>query len=141
MPKGKIRHLAIKTADPERLAKFYEEAFEMEVQHRMKSGTIFMTDGYITLALLPCRVGSAAPGINHFGFQVEDSRATVQKISTLDVPSPAERPDTTPYAEIRAIDPDGNLFDISQHGYEHVETPPERRHKDVRKKDAKELAG
>lgn len=141
MPKGKIRHLAIKTADPERLAKFYEEAFEMEVQHRMNSGTIFMTDGYITLALLPCRIGNAAPGINHFGFQVEDSRATVEKISTLGVPSPGERPDTTPYAEIRAIDPDGNLFDISQHGYTRVELPPERRKKEPAAKKTKELAG
>ena len=30
------------------------------------------------------------------------------------------RPSTRPFAEHRAMDPDGNLFDISVHGYDHV---------------------
>ena len=51
----KIRHLAIMTLDPERLAKFYEQTFEMK---RLTgkgvpgSKAVYMTDGYITLALL-----------------------------------------------------------------------------------------
>jgi predicted enzyme related to lactoylglutathione lyase len=36
----KIRHLAIKTKDPERLAKFYEEVFGMKCIHAEKSGAL-----------------------------------------------------------------------------------------------------
>lgn len=132
---ARIRHIAIKTANPERLAAFYEKAFEMEITHRTPIGTVFLTDGYINLALIPCRVvGNAAPGINHFGFQVDHAEAAAEKVATLGVPMPAARPDTTPYAELRGIDPDGNMFDISEHGYGDIEFPPERRSRQPAKK-------
>jgi len=35
---AKIRHLAIKTKDPARLAKFYQEVFAMQVIHSEPSG-------------------------------------------------------------------------------------------------------
>ena len=68
----KIRHLAIKTKDPERLAKFYEEVFGMKCIHSERSGAKYMSDGYLTLAILRNRGEAAPSGINHFGFAVED---------------------------------------------------------------------
>ena len=47
---SKIRHLAIKTKDPARLAKFYEEVFGLQVIHKEASGATYMSDGYLTLA-------------------------------------------------------------------------------------------
>ena len=120
---ARIRHLAIKTADPERLGKFYESAFEMKVVHRSPNGGVYMTDGYLTLALLKQRPNDTAPGLNHFGFEVDDASAAAQRVSKLNVPAPTQRPSTTPFAELRGMDPDGNLFDISQHGYMEVEYP------------------
>ena len=41
----------------------------------------------------------------------------------------AARPATRPYAEYRAMDPDGNLFDISVHGYDEAEYATDREKK------------
>ena len=46
-----------------------------------------------------------------------------------------ERPANRPYAEYRAMDPDGNLFDVSVHGYEEAEFQSER---DTRSPEAKD---
>lgn len=121
----KIRHLAIKTADPARLAKFYQETLGLELIHQSPNG-YFVTDGYLTLALLRSRPEEAPPGINHFGIEVEDAAEIGRKIVAAGLPEPTLRPSKTPFAEQRGMDPDGNLFDISEHGYQKVEHPPER---------------
>lgn len=126
---ARIRHLAIKSTDPERLGKFYETAFGLQIIHRSPNGGVYMTDGYLTLALLKQRPNDTAPGLNHFGFEVEDSDDVGRKIEGMKLPKPVERPSTTPFAELRAMDPDGNLIDISEHGYSDVEYPVERQNK------------
>jgi catechol 2,3-dioxygenase-like lactoylglutathione lyase family enzyme len=121
----KIRHLAIKTKDPAKLAKFYTEVFGMKVVHSEKSGAIYMSDGYLTLALLRNRGEATPSGINHFGFHVDDLEDIEAKLAKWDEPMTG-RPSTRPFAEHRAMDPDGNLFDISVHGYDEVEFAAER---------------
>jgi catechol 2,3-dioxygenase-like lactoylglutathione lyase family enzyme len=129
----KIRHLAIKTKDPARLAKFYEEVFGMKLIHSERSGAMYMSDGYLTLAILRNRGDATPSGINHFGFQVDDLSDIEQKLAKWNEPM-AGRPSTRPFAEHRAMDPDGNLFDISVHGYDHVEFADQR---DAKKSKAK----
>ena len=121
----KIRHLAIKTKDPAKLAKFYGDVFDMKVLHTEKSGAIYMSDGYLTLAILRNRGEATPSGINHFGFQVEDVADIENKLAKWDEPM-TERPSTRPFAEHRAMDPDGNLFDISVHGYDEAEFRDDR---------------
>ena len=123
---ARIRHIAIKSTDPDRLGKFYETAFGMKQIHRSPNGGVYMTDGYLTLALLKQRPNDTAPGINHFGFEVEDSAEVSRRIADMGGARPTERPSTTPFAELRGMDPDGNLFDISEHGYDEVEFPTDR---------------
>ncbi len=118
---ARIRHIAIKSADPDRLGKFYESAFDMKVIHRSPNGGVYMSDGYLTLALLKQRPNDTPPGLNHFGFEVEDAEAISKTITALNLPTPTKRPATTPFAEWRGMDPDGNLFDISEHGYNEPE--------------------
>ena len=48
----KIRHLAIICMDPEKLAKFYCDVFEMKVVTRNGRNNVFLTDGYMNVALL-----------------------------------------------------------------------------------------
>src|SRR5262252_3469997 len=127
---AKIRHLAIKTKDPARLAKFYEEVFGMQLIHSEKSGAVYMSDGYLTLAILRNRGEATPSGINHFGFQVDDLADIEARLKKFDEPMTA-RPSTRPYAERRAMDPDGNLFDISVHGYDEVEYATDREKKKV----------
>ena len=130
----KIRHLAIKTKDPARLAKFYEEVFEMKVIHTEQSGAVYMTDGYFNLALLRNRGEATPSGINHFGFQVDNLDEIERRLERFDEPL-AGRPSTRPYAEHRAMDPDGNIFDVSVYGYQDIEYKQEREAKGSEKKE------
>jgi hypothetical protein len=124
----KIRHLAIITLNPEVLAKFYEETFQM-TRLTGKAGVpgskaVYMTDGYITLALLENKADGKPTGMNHFGWQVDDQEEIAQKLVKAGAKPPAKRPADRPYAETRATDPDGNNFDISVAGYGSDEDAP-----------------
>lgn len=123
---AKIRHLAIVTLDPEKLAKFYEEVFDMRILHRLKSGGITMTDGYLTVALLNNQAEGKPSGLNHFGFHVDDMEETSERLQAARVAAPVKRPADRIYAEFRATDPDGNNFDLSVHGYQVAETWEDR---------------
>jgi len=126
MTKAKIRHLAIKSPNPQRLADFYQDAFGMEVLLRGDGGGVYLSDGYLTLALLQSRPEDAPPGLNHFGVAVEDADAITDKLTEMGLPEPTVRPSNRPYAELRGMDPDGNLYDISVHGFQEEEYLPER---------------
>ena len=72
-----IRHLAIVTLDPERLAKFYEETFEMtRLSGKGVPGStaVYMTDGYITLALLPNKADGKPTGFEPFRLPCRQTR-------------------------------------------------------------------
>jgi catechol 2,3-dioxygenase-like lactoylglutathione lyase family enzyme len=129
----KIRHLAIKTRHPAKLAEFYSQVFDMKVIHTEKSGSVFLSDGYLTLAILRNRGDYAPSGFNHFGFQVEDLEEIEKRLKKFDEPMEA-RPSTRPYAEYRAMDPDGIPFDISVHGYGTVEFATDREKKKATEK-------
>jgi hypothetical protein len=94
---------------------------------------MYMSDGYLTLAILRNRGDATPSGINHFGFHVEDLQDVEQKLAKWNEPM-TERPSTRPFAEYRAMDPDGNLFDISAHGYDEVEFAADREKKKATEK-------
>ena len=129
----KIRHLAIKTKHPAKLAEFYTQVFDMKIIHSEKSGSVFLSDGYLTLAILRNRGEAAPSGFNHFGFQVEDLEEIEKRLEKFGEPMEA-RPATRPYAEYRGCDIEGNWFDLSQHGFEEVETGFDRAEKAAREK-------
>jgi len=125
MARPQIRHLALFATDPEKLAKFYHDVFGMDIIHT--GGTSwFVSDGHLTLALLQHRLeGAGAHGLNHFGFSVDDRGAIVERLASTGVREPRPRELNVPYAELRGVDPEGNWFDLSQHGYETAEYRPE----------------
>lgn len=128
MAKPKLRHLALFARDPEKLAQFYIDTLEMTIVPGSEGTTArYVTDGYFTLAILPHRLaGSAATGLNHFGFSVESTDAVSKRLAKHGVESPKERPGDRPFAEFRAVDPEGNWFDLSEHGFDTVETGDQR---------------
>ena len=116
MAKPKIRHLALFARDPKKLADFYTSVFDMEVA-ATNGKAYFLTDGYLMLAVLPHRLdGEAAVGLNHFGFNVENVDEIMQKLEARGLETPKQRPGDRPYAELRAVDPEGNWFDLSAEG-------------------------
>ena len=116
---AKLRHLGIRTEDTGKLASFYVDVFDMKVIHKSKEegGTIFLSDGYFNLAIIPNKDQNATNGLYHFGFEVESGEAIVEKMKKINPNKlPKPRPNGRPYAETRGSDPDGNYFDISEHG-------------------------
>lgn len=121
MAQAKIRHIAICTRDTVQLADFYKTTFGMvEVMARApgdREKAIYLSDGYINLAILPARDGNKE-GINHFGFQVEDVRETgvvAKEAGASAQLSP--RPRDGRYAEFRIHDPVGTPVDLGEAGW------------------------
>jgi catechol-2,3-dioxygenase len=116
---AKLRHIAISTHQPEKLAHFYKTVFDLQELYRTKRGSIHLSDGDVNLAILNANNPKEAghpPGLYHFGFQVDDIETASKRIREL-YPEGAPKPREATYAESRATDPDGNLFDLSTWGY------------------------
>jgi catechol 2,3-dioxygenase-like lactoylglutathione lyase family enzyme len=125
----KIRHLALVCMDPEKLAKFYCEVFDMKVvgrSNRSGRGNVFLTDGYMNLALLSQKAEGKPCGLNHFGFQVEDYGDVAGRLKNWDVVGPEARPADRVYAETRATDPEGNNFDLAEGGFDRDTSKPKK---------------
>ncbi len=130
---ARIQHIAITTANPDQVAAFYREAFDMNEVGRNER-QVQLSDGYINLTILRCKTekdadvgpnGSNYSGIHHIGFQVDDLDATGQKLlgakgkaitnsQGIDTSPEATRP---PRAEEKWSGPDGVVIDISQPGW------------------------
>ncbi len=131
---AKIKHIAIVTLDPERLAKFYQQVFDMKILHRTKTGGVYLTDGYMNVALLPNKAEGKPNGLNHFGFEIEDQEEIARRMEKSGIATPRQRPADRPYAETRGTDPDGNNFDLSVHGFQTVENKKDREAKAKKEK-------
>jgi lactoylglutathione lyase len=86
---AKIRHIALTTKNPAQAAEFYKQAFDLKEIRRSENGAVFLSDGYINLAILNWKtekdadVGPNGPnynGIHHIGFQVDDLDEACQKM-------------------------------------------------------------
>ena len=112
-----IRHMALFTADPKRLADFYDATFGLKPVGNTDRGSIFVSDGYFNQALLYQRVREEKNGFNHFGFKIRDVEETRDRAEKAGVRRGAARPLRIPFAEFRLHDPEGNGIDISVKGF------------------------
>ncbi len=90
---AKIRHIAITTENPAEVGAFFREAFDMVDVRKSDNGAVFLSDGYINLAILNHKtekdadVGPNGPnynGIHHIGFKVDDldeANAKLEKVN------------------------------------------------------------
>ena len=116
----KIRHLALHTERVSELADFYQKTFEMKEVHRgqLKDGVqaIYLSDGYINLAILPAR--GRTEGINHFGFEVDDLKEAADiAVNNGAKQGPRGLPRDGRFAEVFVQDPMGQRIDLSQQGW------------------------
>jgi catechol-2,3-dioxygenase len=111
-----IRHIALYTPNPQRLADFYCKALDMKEVERSDRSSIFVSDGYFNLALLYQRKEEPI-GLNHFGFHVKSNEEMQARAEKAGVRRGAARPARIPFAEYRVHDPEGNGIDISQKGW------------------------
>ena len=119
---ARIRHIAILTEDVEKLVQFYTTAFGLKIVHGVGTAT-YLSDGHINLAIIPIGPERAIEGpqlqvgINHFGFEVEDVAAVRESCQDLNAASTVAKRPPNREAEYRVQDPDGNLIDLSKHGW------------------------
>ena len=125
---ARIKHIAIRTADVEKTAAFYKEAFDLQ-QVGLGQNGIYLSDGHLNIAILKFQRGpNGEPlrlGIDHVGFHVDDVDATVQKVTRLHgkrltEKTEVERSDPSQpqsYYEIKCIGPDEQVFDVSSVGW------------------------
>ena len=118
---ARIKHIAIKAEDQEKTADFYKQTFGMTEAWRGPARAdgrraIYLSDGYINLAILPAR--GEREGIDHFGFQVEDMENTLRFAAASGaVGEAAAKPRDGRFAEMGIHDPAGTLVDVSVHGW------------------------
>jgi catechol 2,3-dioxygenase-like lactoylglutathione lyase family enzyme len=131
----RIKHIALTTSNPEKAAAFYKEAFDMKEIRRSPNGAVFLTDGYINLAILNFKtekdadVGAHGPnfgGIHHFGFEVENldeactklEAAQGQQLTAKDNLDTMMAPGGHRNFEMKWAGPDGVVLDISHTGWD-----------------------
>lgn len=117
---AKIRHLALHTEHVSELADFYKQSFDMKEVHRgqLRDGVqaIYLSDGYINLAVLPAR--GRPEGINHFGFEVDDIKEAADvAVNNGAKQGPRDLPRDGRFAEVFVQDPMGQRVDLSQQGW------------------------
>lgn len=110
MDKPRIRHIAINVEDCEKAAAYYKNVFKLEEKERGPNGTIYLSDGFVDVALI--RVPDLPWGIHHFGFQVTSVKAIEELIGTT-----AQANVYGAIAESWIHDLEGNRVDISEHGW------------------------
>lgn len=111
-----IRHIALYTPNPQRMADFYCKVLDMKEVEKTDRSSIFVSDGYFNLALLFQRKEEPM-GLNHFGFHVKSNEEMQTRAEMAGVRRGAARPARIPFAEYRVHDPEGNGIDISQKGW------------------------
>lgn len=132
MARPKIRHIALHTPDVEATAEFYKRVFEMEEVGKTDTPIatgVYLSDGYLNLAILTFKDAAAADrldglggvmGLHHFGFQCEDLDEFRRRLDEAgaalrtDIPAPARAKGS--YFEEKWRGPESVMIDIS-HGW------------------------
>ena len=131
---ARIKHIALTTKEPAKAAEFYKAAFGLK-ELRRNNGNVFLTDGYIHVAVLKTK-GEEAPdlgahgphftGIHHFGFEVDDldeagrklEAAHGHRLTAKDVSDATLRDGVHTNFEQKWSGPDGVVIDVSHTGWE-----------------------
>jgi len=134
-----IDHFAIRVREPERVARFYSEVFELEARNTQEDdGSYHFTDGRVTMSVMPWKIsdfngsGIEQPALDHIGFRTQDIDAFIENMETVSKQNPhiAPRPidfneegkarmallGRCPFGSYQMADPDGTLIDVKETG-------------------------
>lgn len=113
-----IRHIAIFAEDPKKLADFYTRIYGMKITGESQ-GDVWVTDGYMDVALIKRKREGAPKGLHHFGFTLDqDEKSFVYaEMIKLGLAPTDPRADGAgvdrPFVEEKGEDPEGNRFDLT----------------------------
>lgn len=111
---AKIRHIAIRSADVEATAAFFQQVFGLRLVQRRDHGPIDLSDGDVNITLLPTtmRGRTRPPGFEHIGFSVEDADATKQRLLQAGAEELNPVPLGGAYYEAKYRLPEGLVIDV-----------------------------
>ena len=113
---AKIRHIALIVPDVDASAKFFQEAFDLEIVGRARRG-IYLSDGTVNVALLKVE-GDEKPGLYHFGVWVDDLAEAEAKAQSAGATYMSGRPESpNSFYECKYQDPNGIVFDLTHNGW------------------------
>jgi catechol 2,3-dioxygenase-like lactoylglutathione lyase family enzyme len=129
----RIKHIAIRTPDPEKTAAFYKDVFGLKEVGQARAGC-YLSDGYINLAILKSkdegtgespRDEAAYAGVHHIGFMVDDVDETCRKLDAAGAKPMTNRTDprhapatgARSYYEIKYRGPDSQELDVTESGW------------------------
>ena len=133
-----INHVAFRTMNPDDMAVFYRDVFELapkNVDKKPNDRNHYLTDGHMTLVIMPWDItdydatGIITPGMDHIGFKVEDVGTFKADIDRISADNPRLRPNpvdtgkegaaldklferSCAMGQHRLADPDGILIDV-----------------------------
>lgn len=132
-----ISHFAIRTMNPEAMAQFYSDVFELAMLNRAEGDrNFYLSDGRVTIELMPWDIEDSAgvsvimPGMDHFGFTVESIAKLREDVESLSA-NPFMRPMALgigsegvtrleifragcPLGQFHMADTDGILIDVAE---------------------------
>ncbi|MEA2906863.1 MAG: hypothetical protein QOI12_4250 [Alphaproteobacteria bacterium] len=133
-----INHVALRTMNPDDMAVFYRDVFELSpsnVKKRADDPNHYLTDGHVTLVIMPWDItdydatGIITPGMDHIGFKVESVDAFKTDVERITADNPRLMPSpvgtgkegaaldklferSCAMGQHRLADPDGILIDV-----------------------------
>ena len=103
---AKIKHIAIATQEPEKVANFYRDVFDLEMVGKVDGANAegyYLSDGSVNLAILKFKnevvageQGLEYSGIHHIGFHVDDAAAADAKVTGVGLQPDGRREQDTP---------------------------------------------
>jgi catechol 2,3-dioxygenase-like lactoylglutathione lyase family enzyme len=134
-----IDHFGLRTANPEAMAQFYCEVFELELRNRKEGDpNYYVSDGHITIVLIPWHItdyagtGIVSASMDHIGFTVESLAAFQAEFDKVTSENPQLRPypvgsgaeglarlelskRSCPLCQEHLADVDGILLSVAEH--------------------------
>ncbi len=126
---AKLRHIAMQVPNLQEAAAFYEKLFDLDRVCDVETefgDAVMLSDGTVNLTLLRFPDGAKGglngadwAGLHHIGFVVEDRQAADAKIRELGGSFYMQLLDNIPGvdAETKYKDPNGLVFDVSEHDW------------------------
>lgn len=130
---ARIKHIAIRSSDPEKTAVFYKEVFDLEEVGLARTG-YYLSHGYINQAILQANdnnVGESPrdeagySGIDHLRFRVDNGDEMSKRLEDdgakhtnqgIDMIRPMDS-SAQAYYELKFRGPDDQVIDITESGW------------------------
>jgi catechol 2,3-dioxygenase-like lactoylglutathione lyase family enzyme len=133
-----ISHVAFRTLNPEAMAEFYVDTFELDTRNKAEGDpNYYVTDGHMTLMIMPWHItdydgtGIVSPGMDHIGFTVESLEQFKKDVDKVSGDNPRLTPSpvgtgsegaarlelfrkTCPLGQYFMADSDGVLLSVAQ---------------------------